>query len=572
MQPPAAPIHTPPVTAHPATAGWTLTVAPAADVLVIGAGLAGLSAAWAARCAGSTVTVLSKGPAASAHILGFNAPVGAGDSTELFAADTRRGGWDIGDPALGRILAAGAGPAAARLESLGLAFDRADLPYHLLQPLGCSVPRLLHQGNHTGQLAMGRITAGLADRGVRVQAGWMVASLLSVGGRVAGALALAVDQPQAMVVPARAVILATGGGHFAAGSTAPAGLTGDGYALAWRAGAELLDLEFIQFEPCRCIWPQPLGISTTLLAKGGALRNALGQRFVLDYYPSEGAAPKDLLARLIAAEIRAGRGTPHGGVWLDLTGLPAAEIQVDHALYDQRFRAAGIDLTREPVEVAPAAHTFLGGIRIDNRCRTTVAGLLAAGEAAGGLHGANRLGGSAGTEVLVFGQLAGESAAADAAQTNSPAMDSLLAQAEAFLAGLNESGQPEPQNQAAEISELQTAVQAVIAGCLGPIRDRTGLLAGGDELDRLAAIVANAHYADWTDRITALETANLLLVGRLAVQAAARREETRGVHCRADFPQPDDVRWRKNICLNRQAGLMVREPGQIVRRNPSLKL
>ena len=176
-----------------------------------------------------------------------------------------------------------------------------------------------------------------------------------------------------------------------------------GYGMAYRAGASLLDMEFVQFEPCRCIWPRKLGISTTLLAKGGELRNCLGERFILKRYPGgEGTVAKDMLARLIALEIKAGNGSEHGGVYLDLRMLPEKVLKRDHSMYYERYLRAGIDLTAERIEVAPAAHTFMGGA--DNAgCGCGVPGFLR-WRSDGGIHGANRLGGQCGTEIYGSGK------------------------------------------------------------------------------------------------------------------------------------------------------------------------
>jgi succinate dehydrogenase/fumarate reductase flavoprotein subunit len=251
------------------------------DVLVIGAGIAGLEAAYAACRSGLTVAILSKGASASPGVLGFNAVVAETDSAARFYDDIRRGGWEINDPELVRVLVAGSSEAVRRLETLGLEFDKkADQTeaYHLLQPLGCSVARLVHSGNRTGRRAMELLTAALVAREVAVWGHQMALSLLIEDGRVVGIIALDTKTGVILTVAAKAVVLATGGGHLAQGSTYPDCLTGDGYALAYQAGAELIDLEFIQHEPCHGIYPRPLGISTTLLAGGGVLTRPKAQR------------------------------------------------------------------------------------------------------------------------------------------------------------------------------------------------------------------------------------------------------------------------------------------------------
>lgn len=309
--------------------------------------------------------------------------------------------------------------------------------------------------------------------------------------------------------------------------------------MGYRAGAKLRDMEFFQHEPCRAIWPRPLGISTTLLAKGGRLTNALGERFVLKMYPNEGAAPKDVLARLISMEIRAGRGTPHGGVWLDLTDLAEDETRVQHALYYQRFLSEGIDLCRQRVEVAPAAHSIMGGICVAADCSTDATGLFAAGEAMGGLHGACRLGGNAGSEVYVFGAIAGKSAAQ-------------------FARTISRWDCDEPEldwNVEEGTSSFPRYIQAItqsreiLSRAMGPIRDGKGLKAAMVQLQEIENSLHPQQTMNWNDRIACFKAQNLLLVGKMMLASADQRTESRGVHFREDYPQLDDRQWKKSILI-----------------------
>ncbi len=389
------------------------------DVLVLGFGLAGLRAAESAVKWGCRVLVVGRGAGASPGVIGFNAPVGKGDSVERFRADIERNGAGLAVPELTAVLAGKAGESVADLERLGISFDRREGEYQLLQPLGCSVPRLVHLANRTGPESIRLIRDFLLQSGVGFLPVAGVAALVKNGGAVCGAEVI-LSETETRFIAAKAVVLALGGGgSIYAGSTYPGDVTGSGYALALEAGAELCDMEFVQFEPCRGIWPRPLGISTTLLSHGGSLYNGEKRVFLLKEARD---CSKAELAFFIGREIFRGRPTPHGGVWLDLSGVPEEELTVGHAMYYRRFLGAGIDLKTTPVEVAPAAHTFLGGVRIDAACRTSVSGLFAAGEVTGGVHGANRIGGNAGTEVYVFGRIAGESAAHYAQGTALPAV------------------------------------------------------------------------------------------------------------------------------------------------------
>ena len=278
-------------------------------------------------------------------------------------------------------MASGSLETVTQMQSLGQDFDRSDSGYHLLQPLGCSVPRLVHTQNRTGLHSMHALRAALSEMNVALLEPYMATELLVQDGKVRGRSSAANGtNPTPLLVEAGAVVLATGGSHLMYNSTYPLCQTADGFCMAYEAGATLTDMEFVQFEPCRAVWPKPLGISTTLLARGGKLLNQQGERFILKSFPAEGAVPKDVLARLIALEIAAGNATEHGGVYLDLTDVPEDEIRIHHKLYYERFISEGIDLTKERVEVGPSAHSMMGGVQINPEAWTGVDGLYAAGE------------------------------------------------------------------------------------------------------------------------------------------------------------------------------------------------
>lgn len=522
------------------------------DVLVIGAGIAGLRAGLAARCAGASVLIVSKGPAASPGVIGLNAPVGEGDSAQSFFDDTYKGGFEIGDPALVRLLVESAAAAAGGMESLGARFDR--LPggaFHLQRALGCSHPRLLHHENRTARVGMAVLGRALAKGGALMRRGVLVSELLTApNGSICGALALDLRARALLLIRAGAVVLASGGGGgIYAGGTYPAGLTGDGYALALRAGAELADMEFVQFEPCHCIFPKRIGLSTTLFAHGGQLRNALNGRFVTNEYPAgESAAPKDALARLVALEIREGRGTPHGGVWCDLTDIPEKYIKKEHPAYYRLFLKHGIDLTKQRFEVGMAPHTFLGGVAIDARCESTVPGLFAAGEVTGGIHGANRVGGNAGTEIHVFGAIAGASAAAHAKKRRARA-----------LSGTANAAQKQAALLSAEVrsrhwAALGKTIRELMTDKVGVIRDEAGLCEAVERLKQIGDEAASLEARSLGDFSGQVEIRNMTLTGVCVARSALRREESRGVHYRIDFPEQDDVRWKKTIRLRQDPG------------------
>ncbi len=512
-------------------------------VLVLGAGIAGLEAALTAAQAGKDVLVVSKGAAASAAVLGFCAPVGPLDSAKLFAGDTFRGGWEIGDEGLIRALSEHSADTVRQMEGLGLTFDRRPenvRAYQLLRPLGCSVPRLVKHGNATGKASMAVLRDACAKLPVRFVDRSAALELLKTDGAVRGAVCMRTDTDEPFIVRAGAVVLATGGAHLMKNSTYPPDQTADGMAMAWHAGAALTDLEFIQHEPCRAVWPGPLGLSTTLLSKGGILTNSLGERFVLKHYPAEGAASKDMLARLIALEIREGRGSEHGGVYLDLTGIPEGEIKEKHVLYYERFLAAGIDLTKDIIEVGPAAHSMMGGVRICDDGSTEVPGLYAAGEVTGGLHGANRLGGNAGAETYVFGRAAGKAAAAyrSAPMPETPE--------------LNGSGpllKIDPRAEKTDWEAVKAAARGTAAEVLGPVRDGTTLKKAAAVLEKKLADLKKTVPDSCRSLRLKTEACHLIEIAALACRAALERTESRGVHYRADFPERRDPEWRRHIVL-----------------------
>ncbi len=484
------------------------------DVLVVGAGIAGLTAALAAQEDGASVRLIAKSEVcASDHLLGFNAPVGEGDSAELFFDDTMRGGGQLNAPALVRLLTEGSRETVKILEDMGLSFDKEGNGYDLLKPLGCTVPRLVHIGNSTGKTAGEAFRRLLSLRGIEPEYGVSLAEVTvsdEETPRVTGAVLFDRNSGIIEKIRARAVVLAAGGIHLMTDSTYDLSMTGDGMAAAYRAGAALCDMGRYQFEPCRCIYPKKLGISTTLLASGGKLTNRLGERFLLKNYRSEGDVPKDALALAVAKEVREGRGTGHGGVYLDLTGIPADILRGKHVMYWNRFRDAGIDLSREIIEVGPAAHSFMGGVKIDASCRTTVPGLLAAGETAGGVHGANRVGGNAGSEVFVFGRTAGRAAAEDAKRFAEPAVpDKPLP---AFLRETGTDGK-------AAFEAVKTEIQAVMSAHMGPLREKNDCAAAAEKLDEIGKRLAGMLPADFEARMSATEAVSLWTVCRRSAEA-----------------------------------------------------
>ena len=400
------------------------------DVLVIGGGLAGWRAAEAATKAGASVALVANGAGNSPEIHALNVPVGPGDSVDLFIADTLRSGRGACDRALVETLCR---------ESVALAdefpWDRGpDGSLDLLQPVGCSVPRCVSIGHHIGAWALAKLKRDLAGK-VEVVRGRIVTLRAEDGAFHAEFDSHAENAENAershssrftlhASLVAKTAVLATGGwcGKYAFSDNPPE-LRGDGIALAQSLGAAVRDRDAVQYEPTVALAPaavRGIPVITTMLHEGATFRNALDEEFLPDRH-----ANKDELSRAILAEIAAGRGVD-GGVWFDATGVPADVLRTRYADTVRRYAAAGVDVTREPMLVAPAPHTSLGGVVIDARCRvlrpdgSPVPGLFAAGEVTGGVHGLNRIGGNAGTEVLVFGRIAGREAACASCRRSAP--------------------------------------------------------------------------------------------------------------------------------------------------------
>ena len=376
------------------------------DVLVIGGGLAGWRAAEAAVKRGASVALVANGVGNSPDIHALNVPVRVDDSVERFIDDTLTSGKGACDPKLVEVLCR---------ESVKLAdefpFDRnADGSYKLLQPLGCSVPRCVSIDHKIGAWILAKIKRDLSDK-VEVIHG-RVTQLSRTSSLFTIHYSLGDDDG---TCTARSVVIATGGwcGKYAFSDNPPE-LRGDGIDLAVNLGAATRDMNLVQYEPTVALAPAKLRcipVITTMLYEGATFRNRLGDEFLADKH-----ANKDEISHAILAEIKAGRGVD-GGVWFDATGVPREILETTYIDTVRRYASAGVDITREPMLVAPAPHTSLGGLVIDARCRvlradgSPIPGLFAAGEVTGGVHGANRIGGNAGTEVLVFGRIAGESAA-----------------------------------------------------------------------------------------------------------------------------------------------------------------
>jgi len=387
------------------------------DVLIIGGGLTGIAAAHEiVKNTALQVDLLHCGGGASPYIHGFCIPVGEGDSRELFFEDTMASGYGQSDPRLARALCDQSEDLMPWFAELGLKLDEKDGAYSLLHSLGSSVPRIAGIENSTGPAMLRTLRREMKENPRYLEHPKQRAlALIREKDRVIGARCFDLEKKCFYDAYAQVVILASGGFcRLFPESTNSADIGGDGCAMAFEAGARLTDMEFVQFEPSAAVWPPQVagkGIVTTMFYEGAVLRGADGRRFMLEHSEKGECVPKDVQSRLIFKEIRDHGATPHGGVWFDATAVPEEKWQGPYLPYLNRYLACGIDLRKEPVEIAPAAHTSCGGVWIDAHCQTGIPGLIACGEVAGGLHGANRLGGNAGLETMVFGRIAGQTAA-----------------------------------------------------------------------------------------------------------------------------------------------------------------
>lgn len=520
-----------------------------ADVLVVGGGLAGFRAAVAARQAGADVVVTYHAHGASPYVIGFNAPIGAEDprdSPDVFFDDMIRGGYGLNDRRLVRVLAHGSIDAFNELAALGVPFAQRDGRTAQRHLSGNTYPRSVYIPDGTGGALLQALKRQARDLGVRTLSPYQVVELLKHDSAVVGAMLRRSNGQSLLSIRARATVLATGGiGRLFAGSTYPSDVAAEPLAMALEAGAGLLDMEFVQFEPVVTVWPEAcrgMEMPTAMLGDGAQLRNVLGERFMLRVNPphAERGIEKARMALYIQREIDEGRGLPEGGVIFDTTLLPPdrRESYVSHC---SRLRRAGVDPATQAPVVAPAAHSLMGGIGIDAGGATGVPGLFAGGEAAGGLHGASRVAGNGCADTLVFGAVAGRTAAREQLSLGALAWPVIEAQAIARL---------DPER--APARELSREVKARIRGILA---ERAGIWRSGEGLDQgLGQLRGLMHELEVSrgaesvaDAIEARQAQRMCLVACTIVNGALLRAESRGAHQRRDHPQPDDSRFLHHL-------------------------
>ncbi len=521
------------------------------DVLVIGAGLAGLRAAREAASSGAHVIIISKkSTCASRDIMGFCAPVGSNDSPDCFVQDLKRSGANINDNEIVEVVANETINQVKFFEDHGFSFDLDEQgKYHQQKPLGCSVPRLVHQEAMTGSRLMDLLIKENEALGVEMLCHVNILDVYKNNNTICGAVGIDLDSESFLVISAHAVVLATGGcGDTQSATTYPKGLSGDGYAIALRAGAELVDMEFQQFEPCCAIYPKTIYgniLCTTMLNLGGKITNQNGENLLDSHGLDLNTLQKDILSRAIVDEIENGSPTPHGGVYFDVRSLPKKVVVVDHNVFYDPIKRGGVDITEELVEVAPMVHTTLGGIKISSDASSRIKGLFAAGEVTGGLHGANRLGGCAGSETVSIGAIAGRSAADYAVSNADIMLSEENIQKDLALRSKHLGGEDLYQ-----LRKLNEMLYKVSDSSLGIMRSGTDLKKGIDALNKVEAEARFLKVSSFTELAWYYELLNRICVIKMQLQSSLYRQESRGVFFRRDFPQQNDSAWACNIVIS----------------------
>lgn len=539
------------------------------DVLVIGAGIAGATAAIEAAQAGVKVLVLAKGPITKTGIspvafTGYTAVSGLDkeDSSDLHFRDTVVAGRYLCDQNLVQVLTNEGEQSVRMLAEFGVNFHKENGKYVLRQGPGMSRPRMLRVpvgGKHLMDVLAKQVAK---YPNVSLMSDVAVSELLQNEKRVVGALVLDLKTGGHFVVSAKAIVLAAGGkGQLWPYTDCPSESTGDGLVLAYRAGADLVDLEQEMFYPTVVIYPEHLrGLGMTyetFLKPGAKILNGLGEDIVRvgDQPPT-----RDQLANLIFKEISEGRGTEHGGVSIDLRDAPQSlkRYVKDYLPAFKRLKYFGFDVTKELLEVAPAAHTSLGGVHIDEQTRTGVEGLFACGETAGNVHGANRLAGQAWLDCTVFGTRAGRFAAEFAGRSDLPPAepDRIRVAAEELkrLIGPKEGKGPRPGEALAEVKSLMWQY-------VGLRRKRPLMQEGLARIEaikehHLSTLAVDQSPGYNLDRAEALQARNLLEICEMVIRASLFREESRGCHFREDFPVQDNVNWLAHTVIRKEKGQM----------------
>ena len=555
------------------------------DVLIIGAGGAGLRASLEALAQGASVGVVCKSLLGKAHtvmaeggIAAAMANVDAADNWKTHFRDTMRGGKFLNNWRMAQLHAQESPDRVRELEQWGALFDRTENGDILQRAFGGhTFKRLCHVGDRTGLEMIRTLQDRGVQQGIDVYMECTVTRLLTDSGRVAGAFAYWRETGRLIVFKAKSIVIATGGIGKAWRITSNSWeYTGDGMALAYEAGAELMDMEFVQFHPTGMVWPpgvQGILVTEAVRGEGGTLRNKAGERFMEKYDPKRmELSTRDVVARSIYTEVKEGRGTEHGGAYLDISHKPAEYVKKKlPSMYHQFKELADVDITKGPMEVGPTCHYMMGGIRVDaETTQSTILGLFAAGEAAAGLHGSNRLGGNSLSDLLVFGRRAGLFAAEYAKRASPASIDSVqIEQAEKeLLAPFSSTGAESPY-------AIHRDLQEVMQNLVGIYRTKEDLQRALVELEKLKALAAKAGVEGsrlfnpgWH---LSYDLRAMFIVSEAVTHSALARTESRGAHSRIDYPNLDTVWEKKHNIIVRESGAMKRRESPVEELPEELK-
>ena len=532
------------------------------DVLIIGSGGAGSRAAIEVDNAGLKVTIVSKGLSFRSGCTGmaeggYNAvfkTVDKDDSIEAHIFDTLKGGSYLNDEKLVEILVNESPKRLIDLENYGALFDRQESGEIDQRPFGGQTyRRTCYQGDRTGAELLNALKEEIIKRDIECIEEVMITSLVTEGSKVIGATGFNLKDSSLIYFQAKATILASGGAGQLFPVTSNTGQkNGDGFAISYRAGADLVDMEQIQFHPTGMVTPESkkgILVTEAVRAEGGILKNKDSERFMSKYAPEKmELATRDVVARSIYQEIIEGRGTEHGGVYLDISHLDDDYIDEKLETMVLQFENVGVDIKHEPIEVAPTAHHFMGGLKIDVDGSSTLENLFGAGEACGGVHGANRLGGNALADTQVFGKISGESASEAAKNTELIINEEQVNDEASRIESLIKKGSIKPKKFKAQIKKLMWEKVSIV-------RDEKTLNAALKELQEMQKDLDKLDVKNLkqynTDLVTALEVINMVEICILTVKSAILRRESRGAHFRSDFPETKDE-WKKSIVMNKK--------------------
>ena len=535
------------------------------DVLVIGAGGAGCRAAIEASKHNLQVCIITKDLLGKAHTVmaegGLNAALGnldPEDNWKVHGQDTCRAGAYLNNQRLVEILVKNAPDRVLDLENFGALFSRTPDGLIMQRPFGHQTyRRTCYAGDRTGHEILSTLVEEIRRRDIVVHDEVFATSLLRVGERVVGVTAIDVKSGDFRVYRAKATVMAAGGaGRIYTVTTNAQADVGSGYAMAYKAGAELIDMEQFQFHPTSMAFPESARgrlVTEGVRGEGGILLNKDGERFMRRYNPRlMELAGRDQVARAIATEIREGRGTEHDAVYLDLSYIPSKIIEERLPTMLQDFLDVGVDIRKEPMEVTPSAHHAMGGIRINTECATNLKGFFAAGEVTGGIHGGNRVGGNALAGINVFGAIAGESAAKFALSSDFPPLpkEEIERERERVFAPLE-------RKEGIRQVEVRRRLTKLMWDKVGIFRNEKDLQEAVEEIAKMQREDVPKLYVEGkftrynNEWISTLELLDMIFVSEMIARSALLRKESRGAHYRVDYPKPDNENWFKNIVIKR---------------------